>query len=210
LAASLSACRGYGATIVNWHLDQNSVAGTFQVSAKLSGDVSGGIFAYRIRLQARPGTTILSLDNKTPNALSAQNGSLSGPVGFTDLRSDDLPQSTLIQGAQDLIPPTPFILYNYGISAGSFATVQNGPATPVGSSEGDNWFAKPIIAIGTFTPGGAVQLNLLGAGVTVFTQVGSLDYRGATSVVVPEPIAVGTAVIGAFSIIGIRRRLTAC
>ena len=170
------------ASVVQFYLKQDSVAGTWQLSACSSRGDNAGIASYSVPLIG----AITSLDHKSPRAGAAENadGSLSGSVGFTLFRSADgtSPANLKVAGSQDNMAPTPFLIYGYGQTAGSWQTVSGGPVKPLGSNEGNNWLARPVIASGTMTPGTAVKINYasVNLGAFTFNATGSLQVTPAT------------------------------
>lgn len=205
--AAISMAKPATAAWYIYHLNQNPAAGTWQLSLGVSFD-NGGIASYRIPIEGE----ITSLNHQSARAGAAENadGSLSGSVGFTQLRSADgiAEVSKTLTGGQDVVTPTPFIIYGYGQSAGNWNTVAGGPITPLGSNEGNNWLSRPIIASGTMTPGTWVKVAFpADIDVNVFAAVGNLNVVRA--VPYPEPASGVMAVAALLAVTASRRHLAA-
>jgi hypothetical protein len=144
-------------------------AGGFEIRARLdSPSDAAGLASYGFAIKPGPGFTITALDHKSARANVAENydGSLTGSVGFTTMRSPDGVANVVIRGGQNLTTPTPFLIYGFGQTAGSFQSVANGPVVPLGSNEGNNWASNPVIASGTYS--GPVNATWEGAAPVVF------------------------------------------
>jgi hypothetical protein len=191
-----------------------STPGQFQLRAQVSDGDNAGLASYSIPLKAAPGITITSLDHRSPRAGAAENpdGSLGGPVGFTVFRSADGPTNLLIRGEQDLITPTPFIIYGYGQTAGNFSGVTNGPVTPLGSNEGNNWTSVPVLVSGTYTGtphAKLIWIDLSAASAQAFTSPNSLAVTTAIMETLPpwpEPSSVTLAATALVALAAGRRR----
>jgi MYXO-CTERM domain-containing protein len=190
---------------VHYRLQQNKNAGTWQLSMWASPIGNAGIASYSIPLTGQ----VTALDHKSPRAGAAENvdGSLSGSLGFTLFRSADgiSDASKKVAGSQDNIAPTPFLIYGYGQTAGNWASVPGSP-TPLGSNEGNNWLAKPIIASGTMAVGSTVKIDRASVDLVanLFVSVDSLEVMPAG--ISPEPASGGMAMMALLAATAIRRR----
>lgn len=217
LVLSLCTAAAANAAIVTFTLDLTT-AGQFELRAKASDGDNAGIATYGVVLTPASGVTVTALDHKSARAGAAESsdGSLSGSMGFTVVRSADGPANLGIRGGQNTIDPTPFLIYGYGQTPGSFATVQNGPATPLGSNEGNNWLAEPVIASGTYTGGASAggpaltfDLQTVDLLALTFNDAGSTAVAPATLVtriIIPEPATVAIAGMGLIGLVGFARR----
>jgi hypothetical protein len=130
-----------------------SVAGQFKVFAQSdpSGGAHGGIATYGIPLVGA--TTISHVSPAAGLASNAANPPAFGPAGFTEVRS--LADVTPIAAGQNVVTPTPHLIYGFGQEANSFEGLG---LTPVGPPPtGPTWEAKLLIAEGTH--GGTIDFD---------------------------------------------------
>lgn len=198
------------APIVKVFLDNNAVAGTFQIRLEAdAGDANGGIASYGIQLAPKEGTAVTALDHRSPRVGLAENaaGDMQGPVGFTLFRSADGAANLRVGASQDTIAPTPFLIYGFGTTPGSFGTVQNGPI-PLGSTEGNNWTDSPVVVSGTYTSGGYMKIDRQSVEtfVNVFTADGATTTMAAELQFIPEPGTLAMAGMGLVGMIAAARR----
>jgi hypothetical protein len=208
LAILLTPALAGAAPIVTFTVQPMYPFGTFQITVDATrGDSNGGLAGYSFQIMPQSGM-IKGLDHKSARAPFALNGdgTESGPIGFNLLRSAD--NNSLVTGFQDVITPTPFLIYNYGISPGNFdRAVQKPPATLFGSSEGNNWPSQPVIVSGMFSGQFPTLIELT---ATVFVRAGSSQTVAALAMVGPylldpEPASAALAGLGLLVLTTTRR-----
>jgi hypothetical protein len=180
------------AATVTFTLDFTAGWGQFILYAETSAGDNAGLASYSVALKNALTVNHHSLRNA---AAESYDGALRGPVGFTQSRSADDTNpaigNVLIQGSQDTVTPTPFIIYGLGQTGGDLAS--RGIIT-AGSKEGDPWAAKMVIATGTWDPRNLSDYrNLPGIDATapltasIFKNRGSLDIESAQIYTLPWP-----------------------
>jgi hypothetical protein len=214
-AVVLSGVSAANAASVTFTLDLSAGGGNFTLYGETSAGDNAGLAAYNVALTNVATVNHNSLRNA---AAESSDGSLAGPVGFTLFRSADDTNAAvgpvLIQGSQDTIAPTPFIIYGLGQAPGDL-TSRN--IITAGSKEGDPWAAKMVIATGTYAAGGQFpDFDPTAAVLTsanLFNDNAGLAVTAAATVntiviPIPEP---GTLAMAGMSLIGlaVRRRFLA-
>jgi hypothetical protein len=212
-AVVLSGVSAANAATVTFTLDLTAGPGQFTLYGETSAGDNAGLAAYNVAL-----TNIATVNHNSLRNAAAESsdGSLAGPVGFTLFRSadDTTPAlgNVLIQGSQDTIAPTPFIIYGLGQAPGDLASRN---IITAGSKEGDPWAARMVIATGTWDPAQLPAFDTAAAVLTsanLFNDNAGLAVTAAanvvTNVIIPEP---GTLAMAGMSLIGlaVRRRFLA-
>ena len=77
---------------------------------------------------------------------------------------------------------------------------------PLGSNEGNNWLAKPIIASGTFTPGSFVKIDRTSVDLKVYLFKSRDSRETVLAGQSPEPASSGMAVMALAAATAVRRR----
>ncbi len=180
---------------------------TFNLYAASSLGDNGGIAFYGVPLLG----DITTLDHKSPVA-----GALfAGPpffsqVGFNLLRSAD--NVTSLIASQDTINASSILVYGFGQSAGSLASIP-GVTGFVPGAEQVAYGTPLLIASGTYN-GIAPSFNTQSVDLVsnVFVGIGSRQVvpAGITTAVVPEAstIVMLSLVAGVMAVVAVRRRIT--
>jgi hypothetical protein len=139
-AVLLAHASSVSAVTLQYFLD-TSVAGQFKVFAQTKGGTGdhGGLASFGIELLGA--TTI---QNMAPFTSFANGPNGQGPAGFSESRS--APNEGLVTGAQDVITPTPNLIYGFARESSSFAQEN---ITPLAPPNVLSWDAKLLLAQGT-------------------------------------------------------------
>jgi hypothetical protein len=176
--------------------------GTYDIFVSDSVGDNFGLGGFAISVQNAT-TTI----NRSPQALDVDDGfGTTNPAGFTLLRGV-APSGTgfIIEGAQDVLRPTPYLIYGFGQSPNSFAASLPAGATPT-TTDQSTWAAKLLIAEGTYTPGAKPFFNFADATDVALVFSEQAPNALVPAQIVPEPSTAALLVIGCVAALVARRR----
>lgn len=210
LSLLLSACcsaSAHGSIVAT--LEVQSGTYSLYLQDDLTGDTVGtfGIALYGVPLNGG----ILTVDHKSPvgNVFDAAKGTLS-PIGFNNFRSlDNSPQ---IAASQTVVPvPTPYRVPNFGRVAGDLS--KQIESAILLTSEQPVYDARLLIASGTWLGvAPTIDAGSVDFVVSVFSNAALTSTQAATIQVnaVPEPTALGFALLGGIGFLSRRRVRSRC